>query len=97
MGDIEFGCCEVCGKETVLERTLFIYDVRCDCCGCVREGRPCHFEIVRHCSDCPAPMPVKISPLIKAMDGKSRKAIITNILPLLVEGSFIIDDAVISE
>lgn len=46
MGDVEFGKCECCGKETSLMRTYFHYDIKCECCS------PTHFEFVKHCSDC---------------------------------------------
>lgn len=45
-GEIEFDKCEVCGKETELQRTYFRYDVKCEC------HSPNHFELVRHCIDC---------------------------------------------
>ena len=46
MGDIEFGACEVCGKERELTRTYYRYKIKCDC------HSPNHFETVRHCSEC---------------------------------------------
>lgn len=63
---IEWGRCEICGKETQLERTYFYYPIHCECCG-NKENR--HFEMIRHCKKCPAPMPKEIHPLCKAMDG----------------------------
>ena len=33
MGGIEFGKCDICGKETELERTYFYYPIHCECCG----------------------------------------------------------------
>lgn len=30
---IEWGRCEICGKETQLERTYFYYPIHCECCG----------------------------------------------------------------
>ena len=29
MGAIEFGTCDICGKETELERTYFYYPIHC--------------------------------------------------------------------
>lgn len=43
---IEYGKCEVCGKEATLQRTYWHYDIKCECCS------PKHFEFKRHCSDC---------------------------------------------
>jgi hypothetical protein len=45
-GAVEFGKCEVCGKESTLSRTHFDYPIRCEC------HSPNHFEMVRHCDDC---------------------------------------------
>lgn len=46
MGEIEFGKCEICGKEKQLRRTYYHYAIRCQC------HSPNHFELVRHCNDC---------------------------------------------
>jgi hypothetical protein len=45
-GDVEFGKCEICGKETNLQREYYYYGVECECHG------PTHFEVVRHCKNC---------------------------------------------
>ena len=45
-GEIEFGKCEICGKNKELTRTYFRYDIKCEC------HSPYHFELVRHCYDC---------------------------------------------
>ena len=45
---IEWGRCEICGKETQLERTYFYYPIHCECCG-NKENR--HFEMIRHCKN----------------------------------------------
>jgi hypothetical protein len=45
-GDAEFGTCEMCGKERNLQRTVFRYNIKCEC------HSPYHFEMVCHCSDC---------------------------------------------
>mgnify|MGYP005608329895 FL=1 len=88
---IEFGKCDICGKEGNLGRTYFEYDIKCDC------HSPRHFELVVHCKDCIPSMPTKIHPYIKAMDGKSYKTIITNILPIEIVGEFIITEPIIQE
>ena len=45
-GDVEFGKCDMCGKEAPLMRKYYYYDIRCECHG------PVHFELVCHCADC---------------------------------------------
>jgi hypothetical protein len=49
-GEVEFGTCEICGKETTLQRTYFRYNIKCEC------HSSNHFDLVRHCKDC---VPVK--------------------------------------
>lgn len=46
MGDIEYGYCDVCGKEGPLQRATYYYDIKCEC------HSPKHFEIVLHCKNC---------------------------------------------
>ena len=96
MRDIECGKCEICGKEGPLERTYFYYTIHCECCGSKdKDGQKQHFEMVRHCKDCPAPMPKEIHPLLKSMYGDEIRADITNILPSNICGQFIINDKII--
>lgn len=45
-GENEFGKCQICGNEGIIERTYFRYDIKCEC------HSPHHFEIVFHCKDC---------------------------------------------
>lgn len=45
-GCCEYGKCEVCGKEGILIRTYFRYDIQCEC------HSPNHYEMVRHCPTC---------------------------------------------
>ena len=95
-GDIEWGTCEICGKETSLERTYFYYPIHCECCGCKdNEGQKLHFELVHHCKDCPAPMPTEIHPVLRSMHGDETRADVTNILPVDIRGQFIINDQII--
>ena len=42
----EYGKCEICGKETYLQRTYFHYEIECEC------HSPNHFELVIHCLNC---------------------------------------------
>lgn len=48
MNEIEYGKCQICGKETNLQRTYFRYKIKCEC------HSPYHFELIIHCSDCVA-------------------------------------------
>ena len=89
--NIEFGKCDICGKEDNLERTYFEYDINCEC------HSPKHFELVSHCKDCVPSMPTEIHPYIKAMDGKSYRTTITNVLPIRIVGEFIITEQIIKE
>lgn len=96
--EIEFGKCQICGKEEEVERTYFYYPIHCECCGCKdSQGQNMHFEMVIHCKNCPAPMPTEIHPLCKALDGKTYRANITNILPINIRGKFIINEQIIKE
>lgn len=45
-GSVEYGSCDVCKKETFLQRTYFRYDIKCEC------HSPNHFELIIHCKDC---------------------------------------------
>ncbi len=45
-GEVENGQCEICKKEATLTRTVYRYQVQCEC------HAPQHFEMVRHCADC---------------------------------------------
>ena len=58
MGVIEYGKCEVCGKEKPLIRTYFHYDFKCQC------HSPNHFEFVRHCADCKPQKPTETKVLL---------------------------------
>ena len=50
MEEVEYGKCDICGNENYLERTYFHYNIPCECCGCVVDGKNMHSELVRHCS-----------------------------------------------
>jgi hypothetical protein len=60
-GDVEFGQCELCGREAELKRRYYHYDIKCDC------HSPNHFELVRHCADCTPKPPEKTTVTIKPM------------------------------
>jgi len=54
-GDAEFGRCDCCGKDAVLNRKYFHYDIKCNCCG----GNK-HFELVRYCEKCTPRAPSRV-------------------------------------
>ena len=98
MGEIEFGTYEICGKETELERTYFYYPIHCECRDSMdKDGQKQHFEMVRHCKDCPVPIPKEIHPLLRSMNGDLIRANISNILPSNIRGMFIINDKIVEE
>lgn len=45
--DVDFGKCDVCGKETKLNRLYVRFEnIICEC------HSPCHFELLRVCDEC---------------------------------------------
>lgn len=91
MGDIEFGKCDICGKEAPLSRTYFIYDIHCECCGCKEDGRNMHFKFVRHCENCIPDIPQSIEPFVKSkIDGKGYRLKIDGMKPYKIYGEFCI-------
>lgn len=64
MGEQESGTCETCQHFGPISRKYYYYDVKCDCCGNVKNQ---HFEIVRHCEKCEPKSPeiikVKMKPV----------------------------------
>ena len=90
-GSIEFGKCDICGKEAPLERTYFHYDIHCQCCGCKEDDRNMHFELVCHCKDCVPDIPKVINPvLMSKIDNKEYRLPIEGMLPYSVSGEFCI-------
>lgn len=61
-GEVEFGKCEICGKETTMERTYFRYRIKCEC------HSPYHFVLVIHCKDCIPEEPANTKIVIKTKD-----------------------------
>jgi hypothetical protein len=58
-GSVEYGKCEICGKETNLQRTYFNYKIKCEC------HSPNHFDLVRHCKDCKPQKPSETRVLLR--------------------------------
>ncbi len=59
-GEVEYGKCDICGKESSLSRKYYRYDIKCDCCNGIKDD---HFEIVRYCSEC-KPKPPRVAKVI---------------------------------
>ena len=76
-GAIEYGKCQICDKETNLERTYFDYDVKCDC------HSPNHFELVIHCKDC---VPVIPKATFYKKDGKN--CVPVGLKPISIRGKY---------
>ena len=91
MGEIEFGKCDICGKESPLSRTYFIYDIHCDCCGCKEDGRDMHSELVRYCKNCVPDIPQTIAPIVKSkIDNRGYQLTIKGMRPYKIYGEFCI-------
>lgn len=58
MGDGEYGKCDMCGKESTLNRKYYHYDIDCECCMSPDKR---HFQIVRYCESCTPKPPHRIS------------------------------------
>ena len=87
----EFGKCDICGKEAVLSRTYFYYDIHCQCCGCKEDGRDMHFECVHHCKDCVPDVPKVIKPELMSKIGNTKYILpIEGMLPYSISGEFCI-------
>lgn len=65
MTENEFGKCRVCGKEGIIERTYFHYNVECEC------HSPKHFEIVFHCNTCTPKEPIQTKVLLNTQNLKN--------------------------
>lgn len=92
MSDVLFGKCPICGKEAVLDRTYFYYNIPCECCGCKKDGKDMHFVMVEHCENCIPDIPYSITPLLKSkIDGKEYKIEIKGMLPYEIRGKFCIN------
>jgi hypothetical protein len=77
-GSSEFGRCEICKKQTYLERTYFRYNIKCEC------HSPYHFELIIHCKDCVPIEPVNTviqlnTKYLKNIEQEIRKEKIKNI------------------
>jgi len=73
-GSVEFGKCEVCGKGTILQRTYWHYNIKCEC------HSPNHVEMIRHCKDC-----VPIEPKITKIDIRTDQLKLSQSQPAISE------------
>ena len=68
MGDVEYGKCEMCGREADLQRRYYEFNVKCEC------HSPRHFELVKYCSDCIPIMPTETTiEIYNHVDDKVKK------------------------
>ena len=60
-GSCEFGICDICKKETYLQRTYFRYNIKCEC------HYPYHVEVVYHCMNCIAIEPKETKIILRTI------------------------------
>ena len=58
-GDIEYGECELCGRDAQLYRTYWRYNIKCEC------HSPSHFEMKVHCATCTPAEPINTKIILK--------------------------------
>ena len=46
MNNIEYGICDICGREANLQRKYYHFNIKCEC------HLPTHSEMIKYCSDC---------------------------------------------
>lgn len=61
MCSAEYGKCDICGEDAILDRKHYYYAIKCECCMSSKGG---HFEIVRYCQSCDPVPPKRISAVI---------------------------------
>lgn len=83
--------CQICGKNKATHITTFHYDINCKCC---ENG---HVETIQHCDKCVPELPTEIHPTFKDESGVIYKSNMNNILPIKIEGEFIIESPVITD
>ena len=65
MGDIEYGPCDICKKNTPLTRKYYRYDLKCNCCNRAEDN---HFEIVRFCANCQPKPPLTVKAYLDPLE-----------------------------
>lgn len=81
MNDIEYGTCDVCGREANLQRKYYHFNIKCEC------HSPKHFEMIKYCSDCVPLRPAETTiEIFDPIDEKIKKITIdTEILKLITD------------
>ena len=91
MGDIEFDKCDICGKESQIERTYFYYNIPCECCYCNIDNKDMHFVLIRHCSKCIPDIPIDIKIIQKGAHNATKTISIHKMIPYDILGRFTIN------
>lgn len=81
MNNIEYGICDICGREANLQRKYYHFNIKCEC------HSPKHFEMVKYCSDCVPLRPAETTiEMFDPIDEKIKKITIdTEILKLITD------------
>ena len=81
MNDIEYGICDICGREANLQRKYYYFNIKCEC------HLPTHSEMVKYCSDCVPLRPAETTiEIFDPIDEKIKKITIdTEILKLITD------------
>lgn len=82
MNNIEYGICDICGREANLQRKYYHFNIKCEC------HLPTHSEMVKYCSDCVPLRPAETTiEIFDPVDEKIKKITIdTEILKLITDG-----------
>ena len=89
MGELEFDKCEICGKETIVERTYFFYPIHCECCGRKDEnGQDQHFVRIKHCTKCVPTIPEKFTVRVRDYKGNISLATVKRMKPTRINGNY---------
>lgn len=63
----EFGRCDICGEDKLINRQYYYYDIKCEC------HSPNHAEIVYYCNNCKPVEPKLTNVLLKTSDLSKRR------------------------
>lgn len=81
MNNIEYGICDICGREANLQRKYYHFNIKCEC------HLPTHSEMIKYCSDCVPLRPAETTiEIFDPVDEKIKKITIdTEILKLITD------------
>lgn len=81
MNNIEYGICDICGREANLQRKYYHFNIKCEC------HLPTHSEMIKYCSDCVPLRPAETTiEIFDPIDEKIKKITIdTEILKLITD------------